>query len=330
MVYFVSAYRKPDHYVPIVGDNDNGRAIVLSNENLNDHNYLLEISNHLFGTTYSLPQKYFYHCWIKEKHKDVKKYEMNYKNKNLYTFPDSNYYIYKKDSDYLFIECSDIGLGGRGGHGHNDFTSFELSLNGTPIIIDSGCYSYTSNYKERNNFRSSKYHNILTINDKEQNDFVDELNLWQLKNDIKSKNIDYTSNDFESKITITHDGFKKISEKINYTREFTMNDNGFSLNDFLSTESPQDIKNVSTYLHFHHDTKLTQKTDKNYLIEAQGKVFSLNFSSSFPIEVTLQNCDISYNFGTKQKSKMMRVILKPNSENLIKGCNLVASVTKEM
>jgi hypothetical protein len=41
---------------------------------------------------------------------------------------------------HVFIDCGEVGMRGRGGHGHNDVLSFELMLDGLNVITDSGAY----------------------------------------------------------------------------------------------------------------------------------------------------------------------------------------------
>jgi len=60
-----------------------------------------------------------------------------------------------------------VGLRGRGGHGHNDALSFDLVLDGRDIIIDSGCFVYTSSREMRKQYVSAFAHNVATIDDME-------------------------------------------------------------------------------------------------------------------------------------------------------------------
>ena len=61
-----------------------------------------------------------------------------------------------------------IGVNGVGPHKHNDWLSFELCVDGKPVIIDPGTYCYTGNMELRRLFRSTAYHNTVVIDQKEQ------------------------------------------------------------------------------------------------------------------------------------------------------------------
>lgn len=66
------------------------------------------------------------------------------------------------------IFCLPIGMNGIGGHNHYDVGSFTISHLGIPIIVDPGTFTYTSDFRQRNRFRSYNYHNTVipeAIND---------------------------------------------------------------------------------------------------------------------------------------------------------------------
>lgn len=64
-------------------------------------------------------------------------------------------------SDRIFISiCTGPLIGIKcGGHAHDDFGSFELSVDGVDRNFDPGSYAYTSDMKARNMFRSRRAHN---------------------------------------------------------------------------------------------------------------------------------------------------------------------------
>src|SRR4029079_1395988 len=41
-------------------------------------------------------------------------------------FPDGGFYVLRSRDAHVFIDCGEVGMRGRGGHGHNDILSFEL------------------------------------------------------------------------------------------------------------------------------------------------------------------------------------------------------------
>jgi len=185
MALFVAAYSRPDGTIPLWGDADNGRALPFGAQPLNDHRYLIRLvarawdppelrnldagpsdeSDWWFGPA-SGPQP----GATRAPERSV-------------AFQDAGVYIMRTERDQVFIDCGPVGLGGRGGHGHNDCLSLEVVLAGSRLIVDAGTYVYTSSMEWRNRFRSTSFHNTPMIDGAEQNRFVRPEFLWLLEND---------------------------------------------------------------------------------------------------------------------------------------------------
>jgi uncharacterized heparinase superfamily protein len=64
---------------------------------------------------------------------------------------------------YLAVDCGDVGLRGRGGHGHHDTLSFEFSVGGQDVIVDTGGSRYTASARERISVLGPHAHNVLVV-----------------------------------------------------------------------------------------------------------------------------------------------------------------------
>jgi CDGSH-type Zn-finger protein len=83
-------------------------------------------------------------------------------------FADGGIYVMRSQRLYIVVVCHQIGVNGIGPHKHNDWLSFELCVDGQPVIIDPGTYCYTGNIKQRRIFRSTAYHNTVIVDGEEQ------------------------------------------------------------------------------------------------------------------------------------------------------------------
>ncbi len=84
-------------------------------------------------------------------------------------FEDFGLYITTDDVFHLAVRCGPVGLHGVGAHAHNDQLSFALSAGGVPVLVDAGTGVYTADHALRNRYRSTAYHNTLSLPGMEQN-----------------------------------------------------------------------------------------------------------------------------------------------------------------
>jgi len=85
-------------------------------------------------------------------------------------FPDSGYFIMAKGSeDRLIVDAGPIGPDYQPGHSHCDTLSFELSLRGIRVVVDSGCYEYEDTPIRQYN-RGNPGHNTVTVDGENQSE----------------------------------------------------------------------------------------------------------------------------------------------------------------
>lgn len=88
------------------------------------------------------------------------------------SFPESGYFrLSPRPGDVLIMDCGPIGPDYQPGHAHCDTLSFELSLDGRRVIVDSGCCQYLDGDIRRYN-RGGVGHNGLII------DRLDQSEVW--------------------------------------------------------------------------------------------------------------------------------------------------------
>ena len=86
-------------------------------------------------------------------------------------FPETGYYIHEDADVYLVIDGGPIGPDYLPAHAHSDVFSYELSLNGQPLVVDSGVYEYAAG-SMRTYARSTEAHNTVSI------DGADQVECW--------------------------------------------------------------------------------------------------------------------------------------------------------
>jgi Heparinase II/III-like protein/Heparinase II/III N-terminus len=144
MLDFTAAYTRPDGLAPQIGDNDNGRFVPL------DDYAKVDSGSHL--------------SLLRDAGRDPAPSA-----EPSSAFAAGGFYFLRTDDLYLAIRCGDTGLGGQGGHAHNDQLAFELCHAGRPLIEDPGTFRYAPDPVLRDRFRATASHATLSIDGVEQN-----------------------------------------------------------------------------------------------------------------------------------------------------------------
>jgi uncharacterized heparinase superfamily protein len=227
MIEFVEAYTKPDGSIPLIGDADDGRIQKLGTQSMNDHRYLLAAGADLFARG------------------DFKRAAATFGDEAFWLLgPDAagrvdalpaattpvaskafhagGYYVLRTDRAHVIVDCGEVGMHGRGGHGHSDITSFELWLDGMNVVTDCGAYLYTASRDWRNLFRSTAFHNVVQVDDEELNRLVSPDHLWQLRDDARPCDVEWKWDAQADCLRCGHTGYLRLDPPVAVTREVTL------------------------------------------------------------------------------------------------------------
>ena len=181
MARFAAAYTRIDGSSPAWGDADDARALPLGGQALGDHRYLGGLMAAAWGANVPISGPRSEVAWLLGPAAAVALEDTEPPPSTL--FPDGGCAVLRDGGDHVFVDCGPVGLGGRGGHGHNDCLSFAAVLDGVELVVDPGSFVYTASVEWRNRFRSTLFHNTPVVDGAEQNRFVDPPNLWHLHYD---------------------------------------------------------------------------------------------------------------------------------------------------
>ena len=123
--------------------------------------------------------------------------------------------VAKTGSSYLWMDVGAVGTRGRGGHGHNDLGSFELSLGGSNLIIDPGCPVYSGDPALRNSFRSTAAHNIAEVDGCE---IAPLVGLWEVQDVARPLNVSVTSDTNGLSVRVDHEGYCRLPDPVTVRR----------------------------------------------------------------------------------------------------------------
>lgn len=113
--------------------------------------------------------------------------------------------------------ANQVGTAGLGNHKHNDLLAFTLAYKGRQVFVDPGSYEYTVDEEVRNQYRSTRNHNTVVVDNSEQNRMVRGL-LFLLRSDGTPKILDWQSSCDYDHVVAEHDCYGRLDDPVLHRR----------------------------------------------------------------------------------------------------------------
>jgi len=265
---FTSNLLKYD-FPPQYGDNDSGFFWKIINNESNTYNALKNFIDSNYNIRHS------------EKYKDLG-------------------YIVKSQNEFdIHFKCGKLGQNGKGGHDHNDNLSYCLYYKKNPFVVDPGTFCYTSNFEKRNKYRSTSMHNVLFVDNCEQNNFQENIidDMFWMDTDKSNPKI-RVDNNIEG--TIDYCG-KHLKRTIN------TNSNKITVTDIYNNEI-----NKRIHIHLHPNVKIESVENNVYKLCTIESVILLIIETG---KSYLENYEFSPEYGVKHKAN--RVVIESSEMTII-------------
>jgi Heparinase II/III-like protein/Heparinase II/III N-terminus len=176
MLNFVMHFTTPMGTIPLLGDDDGGRALALQQRNYRSFNDGLGLGAVLFQRpdfkhqAGDLSEETFW--LLGKKAWDVfDRLETSPPAGNQTIFPSAGYAVQRsgwgRDDSHLVFDMGGLGML-TGGHSHADALSLVLSSGGRELLVDPGTYVYNCAPEWRSYFRSTRAHNTVAIDGLDQ------------------------------------------------------------------------------------------------------------------------------------------------------------------
>lgn len=323
MFDFLMYVIKPDGEVPIVGDQDNGRLLPFTNEELTDIQYLMSLGALLFDRSDMKKEGngYNQYCHYLCNEKTSIDYE-NLFNKGIplksRAFKDAGFYVMRQGNDYLLFNASGKGLYPElcnTTHTHSDLLSVELVSNGETFLCDAGTCCYTRDAEQRMLFRSTMMHNTATVDGESQNVLRKE-SLWDFdRNAIPHVKTWLSSEDYD-KVVASHGGYERLQDPVVHQRTvvFDKQEKEWEIEDAFFAKSKHTFK---LYFHFPPEINVVVD-DKTVKASGEKSAILLSFQSEVCFNVEVFQCQISRSYGVKTDSKQAVVTIENDGLTKIK------------
>ena len=226
-------------------------------------------------------------------------------------YPESGHFIFRKSVEscnavkrsdgfsdmcetYLHFDAAPLGFLSIAAHGHADALSFILHVDGNPVIVDPGTFTYHTHKDLRRYFVSTLAHNTVCVNGKNQAQQAGPT-MWLSHYHCKTLNVG------ESFVEAIHDGYHKDGvehvRKVEYNRE----KDEFTITDTLRGRTPF---TVEIPFHLHPTAK----------VQLNGALATVDVPGARRVAITLDeklSCSIredgwySEHFGEKVPTKFL-------------------------
>jgi uncharacterized heparinase superfamily protein len=309
MFEYVLAYTRPDGSAPAVGDADDARLFQFSaREDFNDHRHALSVGALLFDRPdfRSATERFTQDAlWLFggegfEKHQRLQSSGTPILSRG---FPDGGYYVMQNEYAHVFIDAGDIGMDGRGGHGHNDTFSFELWCDGSPLIVDSGTYTYSADVYERNEFRRTQAHNTLVIDKTEIADFT---GLWSIRADeTRPRLLCWNTETGRTTLEAEHSAYLSLPSHITHRRRFELMQTPLCLT-IIDTLQGSGSHLLESYLHFAPQVSIELAGSQKAIAKNGNGRYIVSVSRG---EFLLEETWYSRSYGVKERNSTLKISL---------------------
>jgi hypothetical protein len=307
MFRFVAAYQRPDGTIPLVGDADDGRLYRFRrDEDINDLRHILAVGAIRFDDRVlrdvagGLSQDALWY-WGGEGFERYRLIRGGSPGPVSQAFHEGGFYVLRSANAHVFFDAGDIGLGGQGGHGHNDTLSFELWIDGSSLIVDPGTYAYTSDVKLRQALRGTASHNSVMVDGVELAEFA---GLWNVASDLTSVEVEeWSVSDRATVVVATHRAYERLHVPVRHRRRLILdhgNDRLF-IEDVLGGEGQH-----TAIVSFHVAPSVKARVMEDRLVELAvgGRSYWLELSAG---RARVESSVYSRSFGKKEPSSVVRV-----------------------
>ena len=297
--------RHPNGRIPLFGDQDSGRILPEGFDRPPTHDNLLWLAAGVIGST--KPSNGPVHpevAWTLGVDQWRRAAELSpAPHAARAAFEDGGIYVLRSDRTHVVVRCGDVGQSGSGGHSHNDVLSYELSVDGVPLIVDSGTYAYTFDVEARNAFRSTRAHNTVFVDDTEIHQ-IDPARIFELRRSGRPKVEVCSLNGDSLELVGSHDGYRRLPEPVVHRRSFSLAFDGGELtvrDDLIGTGTHL----LQSFVHFAPGTSLRRMNDSSYEVQSGDARATISFAGVDADELSVGEGFVSDRYGVRERAAVL-------------------------
>lgn len=326
MMDFLLHLSRPDGSIPLLGDDDGGRALALTQTNYRSFTDALCTGAVLFRRpdfkhqardfceeTFWMMGESAWQTYASLKSAPPPELSV--------FFPVAGYFIERSGwgemDSHLVFDCGGMGII-NGGHGHADALSVALFSGGKELLADPGTYTYNASAEWRNSFRSTRAHNTALVDEMDQSE-PGETFRWRQQ--AQSRLLQQHILPDVEYIEGEHDGYRRLPQGVTHRRRllYCKPDYWLIADDFRG----QGEHTFDLYYHFGSEVELSFggsdgiKPETEILARAPGAGLLLSLRVSAPLHAEIVRGEtapiqgwVSGRYGERTPAFTLRVTFK--------------------
>lgn len=210
---------------------------------------------------------------------------------------DSGYFVIRNKKSMCVIDSGSISPGYQPGHTHCDILSYELAIEGQRCIVNSGLHDY-ENSDERRYCRSTRAHNTIEIDGKEQSEIWGQFRVARRAKIISASLVQQREN--SAIFNGSYSPYWGTKENIIHSREITHKGDEWVVKDEVSGRGEHVVSN---FIHIHPDIVCEKDSNEYFLLRDNVKLAKISFSDS--VNITLEDGWYYPEFGMRRKNTIL-------------------------
>ncbi|MEW6411340.1 MAG: alginate lyase family protein [Candidatus Zixiibacteriota bacterium] len=305
MIDFSTAITAPSGKTPLVGDNDDGFVVKLSNDDPSCHHHLIDVGLATFERKtpgdFPVTEERLWYLGPQSLERKTTDIVMSSK-----CFSKSGYAIIRNEHFHLMFSAAKVTDRCIAGHKHNDNLSFTLEIDNIPYLIDPGTSCYTSDFEARNSSRSTGAHNTVGVDEQEQSRFY-ERRLFHMFNDAKAKVDLWINGKTLAVVSATHEGYTRLDNPVTHRRTI------WAFLDIRSVSILDEFYGKEGCEHTFSANYLTPITDIRVLDNSitrlsrgDDRMLNIGFMSEIDGELSVESAHYYPRYGVKAPARLIR------------------------
>ncbi|MBL4782701.1 MAG: alginate lyase family protein [Porticoccaceae bacterium] len=212
----------------------------------------------------------------------------------------SGYIALRDDAQTALLDVAAIGPDTIPGHAHADTLSFEWSLYGQRVLVNSGISEYGLS-AERLRQRGTAAHNTVVVNGQ------DSTEVWsgfRVARRARPFDVQLTELPDYTKVIASHSGYHRLKPKVTHTREWQIQPGSLLIKDSLLGACDKAV----AYLHIHPDVAVTENRAGAYTLTlTDGRSCEMRFKHG---RASLEDSTWHPEFGLSQPNKRIAILFE--------------------